>query len=66
MGTTFCSTTIGQKFRVKANHIVDLKTYLVQKWSDDEKVQFQLNKAPGMKRSELLIPKPERPNKLRL
>ena len=46
-------------------YITNLKTYLVQKGYDDEEVPFQLNKASGMKRSELLRPRPRKPNKLR-
>ena len=30
-------------------HIADLKTYMVQRGYDEEEVQFQLNKASGMK-----------------
>ena len=41
-------------------HITDLKTYLVQRGYNDEEVQFQLNKASGLKRSDLLTPKPRK------
>ena len=34
-----------------------MKTYLVQRGYDDEEVQFQLNKASGIRQSELLTPR---------
>ena len=42
------------------SHIFDLKAYLVQRGYDDEEVQLQINKASGLKRSELLTPKPRK------
>ena len=41
-------------------HITNLKTHLVQRGYDDEEVQLQLNKASGIKRSELLTPRPRK------
>ena len=41
-------------------HILDLKTYLVRRGYDDEEVLLQITKASGLKRSELLTPKPKK------